>query len=35
MRVLPKTPQMLYTQDPVAFKYLYEQVSSLMVSLLL
>lgn len=26
MRVLPKTPQMLFTQDPVAFKYLYEQV---------
>lgn len=29
MRVLPKTPQMLFTQDPIAFRYLYEQVRPL------
>ena len=32
MRVLPKTPQMLFTQDPVAFKYLYEQVITVLQS---
>ena len=31
IRVLPKTPQHLFTQDPVAFSYYYDQVLLLII----